>query len=196
MSAAKIFDSLSNLSQEDQLVLSQFGQGPPRSVPFTTVHEAFEHAASVSPDSIAAVFEQTNITYRQLDVRANQLANQLLTSGLKPGERVCLVVSRSIEMLVGIFAILKSGCQYVPIDGGVASDRQLSHIFTDTAAPYILCLPKFQTRVAQFAGKETHITPLTLAGVPNISSDKPSVRYSSNDGCYAIYTSGECDCLC
>lgn len=195
MSAVKIFDSLSHLPYEDQLALSKFGQGSYQPVPFSTVHEAFEHAANANPDSIAAVFEQANITYRQLDVAANQLANQLLSSGLQPQERVCLVVSRSIEMLVGIFAILKAGCQYVPIDGGVASDRQLNHIFTDTAARHILCLPKFQNRVTQFAGAETQITQLTLGGAYNTSTERPSIRYGSNDGCYAIYTSGKFCCV-
>ncbi|KAF3005817.1 hypothetical protein E8E13_008103 [Curvularia kusanoi] len=190
MSAFKLLDSLSALPGEDQISLSRFGQGPQQSVPYSTVHEAFESIVDTSPQSTAAVFEDTSLTYRQLDVAANQLANTLLASGLQPRERVCLVVSRSLEMLVGIFAILKAGCQYVPIDGGVASDRQLAHIFTDTAAKHILCLPKFQKRVEQFARAEAHITQLRLEGSLTSSTSRPSLRRCPSDGCYAIYTSG------
>jgi non-ribosomal peptide synthetase component F len=191
MSSFKLLDSLSGLSNNDQQLISQFGQGPQQLVPHSTVHEAFESIVDAIPDSTAAVFEHTSITYRQLDIAANQLANILVASGLQPRERVCLVVSRSLEMLVGIFAILKAGCQYVPVDGGVASDRQLSHIFTDTAAKHILCLPKFQTRVEQFAGTAAHITLLQLDGSFEASVSRPLVRCSPSDGCYAIYTSGK-----
>lgn len=191
MPAFKLLDSLSDLPGEDQLSLSRFGQGPQQSVPYSTVHEAFESIVDTNPHSTAAVFEDANLTYRQLDVAANQLANSLLASGLQPRERVCLVVSRSLEMLVGIFAILKAGCQYVPVDGGVASDRQLAHIFTDTAAKHILCLPKFQKRVEQFARAEAHITQLRLEGSLTSSTSRPSLRRCPSDGCYAIYTSGK-----
>ena len=191
MSSFKLLDGLLGLSPDDQKLLSQFGQGPHQSVPHSTVHEAFESIVDAIPDSIAAVFEQTSITYRHLDIEANQLAKSLIASGLQPRERVCLVVSRSLEMLVGIFAILKAGCQYVPVDGGVASDRQLTHIFTDTAAKHILCLPKFQTRVEQFAGTAAHITQLRLDGSYKESISRPFVGCSPSDGCYAIYTSGK-----
>jgi len=191
MPSFKLLDSLSGLSHDDQKLLSQFGQGPQQLVPHPTVHEAFESIVDATPDSTAAVFEDTSITYRQLDIAANRLANSLVASGLQPGERVCLVVSRSLEMLVGIFAILKAGCQYVPVDGGVASDRQLAHIFTDTAARHILCLPKFQARVEQFAGAAAHITQLRLDGSIQTSVSRPLVRCYPTDGCYAIYTSGK-----
>lgn len=191
MSAFQLLDGLSHLCPEDQITLSDFGQGPNRTTSHSKVHEAFESIVDRNPDSIAAVFNQTILTYQQLDIAANQLANHLFTSGLQRKERVCLVVQRSLEMLVGIFAILKAGCQYVPIDGGVASDKQLAHIFRDTAAQHILCLPKFQGRVEQFAGAGVHITALSLDQFVNMSKERPLVNCSSVDGCYAIYTSGE-----
>lgn len=190
MSASNLLEGLSSLPAEDQITISRFGQGPPQLVPHSVVHEAFESIVDSSPDSIAAVFEQTTLTYRQLDNAANQLANYLLESGLQPKHRVCLVVQRSLEMLVGIFAILKAGCQYVPIDGGVASNKQLAHIFTDTAARYILCLPKFQNRVVQFVKADAHIISLSLEFTYSPSIRRPFVKCSPTDGCYVIYTSG------
>ncbi|KAF3032518.1 hypothetical protein E8E12_000488 [Didymella heteroderae] len=190
MSNFKLLEGLSSLPFEDQVVLSQFGQGPRQPVPHLNVHEAFESKVDTHPDVVAAVFEHAALTYQQMDIAANRLANHLLASGLQPKERVCLVVSRSLEMLVGIFAILKAGCQYVPIDGGVASDKQLAHIFHDTAVNHILCLPKFENRVQQFANANVHITLLALGAYSEQSSERPVVNCSPTNGCYAIYTSG------
>lgn len=194
MPGFKRLEGLSCLPLEDQTALSQFGQGPSRLVPYLRVHEAFEAVVDAYPESIAARFEQVTLTYQELDIAANRLANYLLASGLQPKKRVCLVVQRSLEMLIGIFAILKSGCQYVPIDGGVASDKQLAHILNDTAARDILCLPKFQSRIERFSNSDARITLLNL-DVPFASSiERPLVTCSPADGCYAIYTSGRYHC--
>ena len=190
MSDFKLLEGLSSLPLNDQIALSHFGQGPNQPVPFSRVHEAFESVVDTYPDSVAAVSEQASLTYQELDNAANRLANSLLESGLQPRERICLVVSRSLEMLVGIFAVLKAGCQYVPIDGVVASDKQLTHIFADTVARHVLCSPKFQSRVKQFTRADAHVTPLSLHVVSDSSSGRPLVKCSSTDGCYAIYTSG------
>lgn len=191
MSDFKPLEGLSNLPHEDQIALSQFGQGPHRPVPRLNVHEAFESQVDTHSNAIAAVFEHETVTYQQLELAANRLANYLLASGLQPKEQVCLVVSRSLEMLVGIFAILKAGCQYVPIDGGVASDKQLGHIFHDTGVNHILCLPKFKNRVQLFAKTSTHITSLALSAYFEQSSERPAVNCAPAHGCYAIYTSGK-----
>lgn len=191
MSNFKLLKNLSSLPHEDQVTLSQFGQGPDRPVPHSIVHEAFESKVDAHPDVTAAVFEHANITYQQLDIAANRLSNHLLASGLQPKDRVCLVVSRSVEMLVGILAILKAGCQYVPIDGGVASDKQLAHIFHDTAVNHILCLPKFKSRVQQFADANVRIALLAPYAYFEQSSERPMVNCEPTDGCYAIYTSGK-----
>jgi non-ribosomal peptide synthetase component F len=191
MPNSKLLENLSSLPHEDQVALSQFGQGPCRTSHHLRVHEAFESRVDANPDVIAAVFDHATLTYQQLDTAANRLSNHLLASGLQPKERVCLVVSRSLEMLVGIFAILKAGCQYVPIDGGVASDKQLAHIFNDTATRHILCLPQFQNRVEQFAKAHPHVTVLALDAHFEQSHERPPVRCNPTHGCYAIYTSGK-----
>lgn len=125
-----------------------------------------------------------------MDIAANRLAHYLISSGLRPGSRVCLVVQRSFEMLVGIFAILKAGCQYVPIDGGVTSEQAFTHIFTDSNARFILCLPRFWDKIRRFARRDAVIFALTMDVGAFYPSTKPSVQVSHQDGAYAIYTSG------
>jgi non-ribosomal peptide synthetase component F len=191
MSSSGVFEGLSGFSKDDKIVLSRFGQGPILQTPHTLVHAAFESTVDSQPDTIAAYFDQEyTLTYRELDNAANRLSNSLITNGLLPRQRVCLVVSRSLEMLVGILAILKAGCQYVPVDGGVASDKQLKHILCDTEARYVLCLPKFLDRVRAFTGADVSITPLDTEIYKGFSKARPSTEVTTTDGCYAIYTSG------
>src|SRR5690606_12043109 len=91
----------------------EFGTTDP--IPLT-VHELFENQVKKTPDSIAVVFEDEQITYRELNVRANRLANYLVELGVGPEQRVAICLERSIEMMVSIMAVIKTGAAYVPID--------------------------------------------------------------------------------
>ncbi|KAF1977974.1 acetyl-CoA synthetase-like protein [Bimuria novae-zelandiae CBS 107.79] len=190
MVQSPIFQNISNLSSKDQVLFTRFGCGPTAMVPHYTVHEAFEHIVDTYPSAAAAKHSGRIITYADLDVEANRLANYLIGLGLKPKQRVCLVVQRSLEMLVGIFAVLKSGCQYVPMDGGVVSDEALQHTLSDTDAFFTLCLPKFEEKVKRLARPDVRIICLGTGAERFLSSDRPTVSVNADDGAYAIYTSG------
>ena len=190
MSSSFVFEGLSALPLDDQLKISRFGRGPSQGVPFFTVHEAFEHIVDALPSAIAARHGEKAITYSELDACANWLAHRLLRLGLRPKRRVCLVVQRSFEMLVGILAILKAGCQYVPIDGGVVSNTSLVHIFEDTEAEFVLCLPTFEERVKKHVQKEVMVIPLDANLETSWILERPCIQTSYRDGAYAIYTSG------
>jgi non-ribosomal peptide synthetase component F len=190
MPATDGFHAFSGLSSDDQLKLSRFGRGPKVDLSQRLIHEAFESIAAAHPSAIAAKFCDRTITYQQLDIAANRLSHHLIDSGLRPRQRVCLVVQRSFEMLIGIFAVLKAGCQYVPIDGGVTSEQALLHIFTDTDARFILCLSKFWDQVRRFAGRNAIIFALGMEVAAFYPITKPAVHVLPQDGAYAIYTSG------
>ncbi|KAH9860605.1 hypothetical protein J1614_011936 [Plenodomus biglobosus] len=171
-------------------LLNDFGTGPKLSVPHHVVHKAFESIVDAHPVAIAAKFGDDTITYHQLDVAANRLAQHLIGSGLKPRQRVCLVAQRSFEMLIGILAILKAGCQYVPIDGGVASEQALQHILKDTDARFILCLPRFREKTQRCARSDAIILALDVNTSVSYAAERPGVPVAATDGAYAIYTSG------
>jgi non-ribosomal peptide synthetase component F len=166
------------------------GHGPKISVSHGTVHEAFESIVDTYPAVVAAIHGTDSMTYLQLDLAANRLAHYLISSGLRPRQQVCLVVQRSMEMLIGFLAILKAGCQYVPIDGGVATDEALRHIFADTEARFILCLPRYWDRVKQCANQEAVIIELGMNTGAYYPPTRPRIPVTSNDGVYAMYTSG------
>ncbi|KAF2683283.1 acetyl-CoA synthetase-like protein [Lentithecium fluviatile CBS 122367] len=190
MASRGLFHELTGLALEHQTLISRFGRGSVVPVPHKTVHEAFESIVDAHPSTTAATHHGKTITYLELDVAANRLANHLIESGLRPKHRACLVVQRSFEMLIGILAILKAGCQYVPVDGGISSDQALQHILKDTDSHFVLCLPKFEKKVKRLAEKGV-VTVLLGSDVEAFcSKDRPKVSVSPADGVYAIYTSG------
>src|SRR5262249_15398720 len=80
------------------------------------VHELFEEQAIRTPDEVAVVFEDESLTYRELDAKANQLANLLRKIGAAEESLVGICVERSLDMMIGLLGIMKSGGAYVPID--------------------------------------------------------------------------------
>jgi hypothetical protein len=190
METPSLFNNVSDFPTTRQSRIHGFGHGAKLSVSHGTVHEAFESIVDTHPAVVAAIHGTQSITYLQLDLAANRLAHYVISSGLRPRKRVCLVVQRSIEMLIGFLAILKAGCQYVPIDGGVASDEALRHIFADTEARFILCLPRYWDRVKQFASQEAIVLELGMNTGAYYSPLRPGIPVTSDDGVYAMYTSG------
>jgi len=108
-----------------------------------TVIHLFEEQAQQSPDSTAVEFEGRKITYRDLNVRANQLGNYLKTFGVGPEVCVGLCMERSLDMIVALLGILKAGGAYVPVDPQYPSER-LEFMFTDSAVPVILTQKKIR----------------------------------------------------
>ena len=87
------------------------------------LHELFEAQALRTPEAVACVFEEKQLTYGDLNARANQLAHTLRSYGVKVGDLVAIFVERSLEMMVGLLGIQKSGAAYVPLDPRYPSDR-------------------------------------------------------------------------
>src|SRR5205807_754927 len=88
-----------------------------------TVPELFAEQVEKTPKAAAVEYEGRQLTYRELDRQANQLAHYLQASGVKPEMRVALCVERGLEMIVGLMAILKAGGAYVPLDPAYPQER-------------------------------------------------------------------------
>ncbi|PBP17989.1 hypothetical protein BUE80_DR011234 [Diplocarpon rosae] len=183
------FHGLEGLTFSDQILFNQFGRGSKQPTPFETIHEAFEHIADKQPNTIAAEQDGRSISYYELERAANRLANRLISMGLKPRQRVCLVVQRSLSMVVAMLAVLKAGCQYVPLDGQVTAEEALRHVIEDVKAPFILCLEKFHIKVSFLAEPTTRIVIVDDHFRDSESPQRPGLQVSRSDGAYAIYTS-------
>jgi amino acid adenylation domain-containing protein len=101
------------------------------------IHELFEAQVERSPEAVAAVFEDKQLTYRELNRRANRLAHCLQKLGVGPDALVGICVERSLDMIVGLLAILKAGGAYVPLDPAYPKER-LAFMLEDSRAKVLL----------------------------------------------------------
>ena len=101
------------------------------------VHELVERQVSATPDAVALMMNGVALSYAELNARANRLARELLKHGAGPGRLVGIACERSIEMAVGVLAVLKSGAAYVPIDPNYPAER-VGYMLDDCKAPVLL----------------------------------------------------------
>ncbi|UUO17102.1 non-ribosomal peptide synthetase [Dolichospermum heterosporum] len=101
------------------------------------IHQLFEEQVEKTPNAIAVVFENEQLTYQQLNSRANQLAHHLQSLGVKPETLVGICVERSLEMVIGLLGILKAGGAYVPLDPEYPTER-LSFMLEDAQVSVLL----------------------------------------------------------
>ncbi|MCY1033947.1 non-ribosomal peptide synthase/polyketide synthase [Corallococcus sp. BB11-1] len=131
---------------ERQRVLMDWSAPPSQGPSEPPVHESFEAQARRTPDAVAALFEREALTYAELERRANQLAWHLLDSGVRPGDRVALCLEPSLELLVSVLAVLKSGAAVVPVDPDAPSEH-LSFVLEDSGARGVLTQSRLLPRI-------------------------------------------------
>jgi amino acid adenylation domain-containing protein len=152
------------------------------------VHQLFEAQAVRTPDAIAVVFGKESLTYGELDRRANQLAHHLIKLGAKPDGLVGICLERSLEMVVGLLAILKAGSAYVPLDPAYPRDR-IAYMLENSEAPLLLT----QAQLAQNLPAGTANVVLIDADWPEIARQghkNPTLALGPESRAYVIYTSG------
>src|SRR6202012_3201639 len=106
-------------------------------VPPATLPALFQAQAERTPDAVAVVFGDTELTYRQLDQRANQLAHHLIGLGVGPEQIAALAMPRSDLMIVALLAVLKAGGAYLPVDPDYPAGR-IEMMLTDASATCLL----------------------------------------------------------
>uniref|UniRef100_UPI0031DADD9A amino acid adenylation domain-containing protein n=1 Tax=Chitinophaga sp. TaxID=1869181 RepID=UPI0031DADD9A len=151
-----------------------------------TVLDLFAAEVARVPDHTALVYEGESLTYRQLDERSSQLAHYLVGQGVQQGDLVPLFLERSADMIIAIFAVLKAGAAYLPVDINNPPDRIL-FMLEDCAARFVISKTAFNTWF-----KDAVIAPLYLDLV-NYASFPAAIAAHAKDPralAYVIYTSG------
>lgn len=152
------------------------------------VHQLFEERVERTPDAVALVFENQRLTYRELNQKANCLANYLIRQGIGADALVGICVERSIEMVVGLLAILKVGGAYVPVDPKYPQER-LAFILEDAETHLLLTQEKLRHNLPK-----TDCAVLALdtqwADIACESQENLPCTVSSDSLAYIIYTSG------
>jgi amino acid adenylation domain-containing protein len=154
----------------------------------TCVHRLFEARAQNTPDALAVAFEGQQLTYRELNSRANRIAHCLRKLGIGPEALVGLCVERSPEMYIGILASLKAGCAYVPLDPNYPDER-LSMIMSDARPAVLLTKRHLRCPVPE---RDCSVIFLDeeLASTGSEEMGDLAIAMPSDHLAYVIFTSG------
>ncbi|WP_218147796.1 amino acid adenylation domain-containing protein [Nitrosomonas sp. Nm166] len=186
-SATQCLGNITLLSIAQWQQLKDWGVNEKRYDNSEPVHRLIERQAVVRPDATALIFGDTELSYAQLNERANQLAHQLIALGVRPESRVGIAVERSIEMVVGLLATLKAGGAYVPLDPDYPRER-LNHMVTDSAVELLLTQSHIRERIPQVASCQ--VVDLDTLDLSDWPQSNPDVNLHGEHLAYIIYTSG------
>ncbi|MEG4012456.1 MULTISPECIES: amino acid adenylation domain-containing protein [unclassified Microcoleus] len=152
------------------------------------IHQLFESQVERTPDAVAVVFEGQKLTYRELNVKANQLANYLRSLGVKPEVLVGIYVERSFDTIVGILGVLKAGGAYVPIDPAYPSER-IAYMLDDSQLPVLLTQKQL---IASLSEHQAQVVCLDTdwEEISTESELPPTTGVTPDNLAYVIYTSG------
>ncbi|WP_339373136.1 non-ribosomal peptide synthetase, partial [Paenibacillus elgii] len=150
-----------------------------------TIHGLFEEQAERAPEQVAVVFEDERLTYHELNEKANRLARMLRAEGVQPDQPVAIMAERSLDMIVGILAILKAGGATVPIDPEYPEER-IRYMLEDSGVRLLLTQNHLRER-ASFAGKLLELNDPEIYGADGSNLERNN---GSSDLAYVIYTSG------
>ncbi|MCX4028170.1 amino acid adenylation domain-containing protein [Endozoicomonas sp. SM1973] len=153
-----------------------------------TIHQLFEDQVNCHSDAVAVVFGQQQLTYQALNYKANQLAHYLREQGVKPDTLVGLCVERSIEMVIGMLAIIKAGGAYLPIDPSYPKERQ-AYLLDDSKPLLLLTQKALLTELPDYSGNITCIDS-DWVDIQCYPQQNLSVSGSLSNLAYVIYTSG------
>src|SRR5262249_34268985 len=152
------------------------------------LHEMFEAQVERTPERIAAVHTHEELTYRELNARANKLARYLRKLGVRPETCVGVLVERSLEMLVGLLAVLKAGGAYVPLDPEYPQER-LGFMLADSGARVLLTQQHLAMHLPTHGARTVYVDSEGQA----IDAESPEnfrCDVTARNLAYVIYTSG------
>src|SRR6266851_4097093 len=176
---------ISLLSEEERRqVLVEWNQTEAEYPKDKTVHELFEEQVERTPEAVALAFEGEELSYRELNRRANRMAHRLRELGVGPEALVALFAERSLEMVVGLLGILKAGGAYVPLDPSYPRDR-LDFMLEDTEAAVLLTQQRLLSKLP-----EHERVVLLEEGWEGYPEDNLEPLAKPENLAYVIYTSG------
>jgi amino acid adenylation domain-containing protein/non-ribosomal peptide synthase protein (TIGR01720 family) len=157
-------------------------------IPAVTLHGWIEERVRQTPEAVAVEFEASRLTYRELDQRANRLARHLRGLGVAPETLVGLAMERSLDMLVGVLAVLKAGGGYVPIDPEYPKER-LAHMLDDSRVPVLLTQERLIERLPEHGARVVAVDR-DAAAIAAESAEPVDAGVTPANVAYVIYTSG------
>ena len=149
-------------------------------------HQLFAERVAQTPDAVALVFQEQQLTYRELNRCANQVAHYLQKRGVKPEFKVGLCIERSPEMIVGLLGILKAGGAYLPLDPTYPPER-IDFMLSDSEVSILLTTQKLKSQLPELP---IQIICLDTEDLTEENPTNPDSKVTVNNLAYLIYTSG------
>src|SRR5499427_330883 len=176
------------LSAEERRTLLQEWTATGRALPGATLPQLFAAQVAATPDAVAVVFAGEQLSYGELDARANQLAHHLRALGVGAESVVGMCLERSLELVVSLIAILKAGGGYLPLDPGYPRER-LSFMLADAGAAVLLTQSGLRERLEAPGVRRLELDgeAAAIAAHPNSA---PAGTVGPHNLAYVIYTSG------
>ncbi|MTJ08953.1 non-ribosomal peptide synthetase [Anabaena sp. UHCC 0204] len=152
------------------------------------IHQLFEKQVEKTPEAVAVIYGNQQLTYRELNEKANQLANYLKTLGVKVETLVGICVERSLEMVIGLLGILKAGGAYVPIDPNYPAER-IAYMLSDANVQILISQ---KSLLSSLSAHQTKIISLDQDWeiINQQNSENPDSEIKPKNLAYIIYTSG------
>ncbi len=167
---------------EKEMILNEFNSTELEYDKNKTVIKSFKEQVKVAPNKIAVISNEKEITYKELDDKSDILASYLISKGVNYKDIIGIMVNRSLEMAIGLLAILKAGGTYLPIDPTYPKDR-IQYMLEDSKAKLLLVNKKNNIDINK-------IDISLNSDVYNFKSQKINIKLKPNDLIYLIYTSG------
>ena len=184
--------SLAKLSllpeQERQTILWDWNQSKLHFTQDKCIQQLFEEQVERTPEAIAVIDRDRQLTYRQLNDRANQLAHYLKDLGVAPEVLVGFCVDRSLEMIVGLLGILKAGGAYVPLDPAYPTER-LSYMVEDAKISVLLSQSQLTSQLPEHQARVVYLDS-DWDKIALHSRQNPQQVNTGDNLAYVIYTSG------
>ena len=185
---AVAISELSLLSENDKKKLAEFNNTEV-SVPDLFLHNLFENQVKKDPAKTAVIEDNKTISFHDLDIQSDQVANYLSSLGIVPGDIVGLCIERSLEMVISVLGILKSGCTYLPMDPSFPDDR-IKYMYEDSGAKVLISQSSLEEKFRHFPNTKIVLTDKDKEKISKSGSKKPAIKISKQSLAYMIYTSG------
>jgi non-ribosomal peptide synthetase-like protein len=151
------------------------------------MHQLFEKQCDATPDALGLICGAERLTYAALDERANRLAHFLIAQGVRPGDRVGILLERCVNLYLALLAVLKSGAAFIPIDPSYPGDR-VKFIASDAGLKVLLTTTAIHGTMRKLACR---VVELDAAGEVLLQpSTRPRLVLEGDSTAYIIYTSG------
>ncbi len=171
------------LPSAQQKMMEEFSKTETAKTPITLLHKMFEKSVQENPDKTALVAKDNVYTYKELNEKANIVANNLIDRGIKTGDSIALLLPRKSYFFSCLFGVNKAGAAFIPCDPQYPADR-INHIIEDSEAAFIITTSE---NLSDYPAEKVINVDDIISG-SNI--ENPDVEMSDEELSYMIYTSG------